>query len=99
MRANTLLPKLSATMSAAVLITFVGTDFPHKEVEKAGKEKIAYVNVRRQDKEEVAENAARQQPQQVENSRSRRELTEQIVEYSQRDNNEQPDSQQKNRKY
>ena len=54
--------------------------------------------MRGQDEEEVAEDAARHQPQQIENGGGRSELAEQIVEHGQRDDNKQPDAQQKNRK-
>ena len=54
--------------------------------------------MRGQDEEEVAEDAARHQPQQIENGGGRSELVEQIVEHGQRDDNKQPDAQQKNRR-
>ena len=98
MRAYPLLPEFLPTVSAPVFIAGIPTHLLHKKPDEASQKQVTDINVRGQDEEEVAEDAARHQPQQIENGGGRSELAEQIVEHGQRDDNKQPDAQQKNRK-
>ncbi len=65
--------------------------------DKGNKEDVTDIYLRGQYKEEIAEDAARCQTQQIEHSCSRRKLAEQIIEHCQQHNDEQPDAQQEDR--
>lgn len=83
---------------ATVFIAGVPTHFLYKKPNKTGQEEIADINVSGQDEEEITENAARHQPQQVEDGGRRSKLAEQIVEHGQGDNDKQPNAGQEYRK-
>lgn len=68
--------------------------FFQENPDKSSQKDVADIYLRGQYKEEIAEDAARCQPQQIEYSGSRRKLAEQIIEHSQQHNDEQPDTQQ-----
>ena len=65
-------------MSATILIPNVPTDFLRKNQHKKGKKQITDINMCHQDKEEIAENTAGHQSQQIKDSRSGSQLSEQI---------------------
>lgn len=62
--------------------------------DESSKEDVADIYLCGQYKEEIAEDAARCQTQQIEHSGCRRKLAEQIIEHCQQDNDKQPDAQQ-----
>src|SRR3712207_8211687 len=64
-------------------VTDVLLHFLRKNPDEKQQEKVADIDVRRQDKEKVAEDAARHQSQHVENGSRRGELAEQGFEHRQ----------------
>ena len=70
----------------------------HKNPNESDKEGVANIYLCSQYKEEIAEDAARCQTQQIEHSGSRRKLAEQIIEHCQQHYDKQPDAQQEDRK-
>ncbi len=98
MGAYAFLFQFCAAMAATVTVTDVLLHFLRKNPDEKQQEKVADIDVRRQDKEKVAEDAARHQSQHVENGSRRGELAEQGFEHRQSDNEEQPDAEQEQRK-
>ena len=76
MGAYTFLLQLFPTTPTTILIPNVPMDFLRKNQHKKGKEQITDINMCHQDKEEIAENTARHQPQQIKDSCSGSQLSE-----------------------
>lgn len=98
MGAYAFLFQFCAAMAATVTVTDVLLHFLRKNPDEKQQEEVADIDVRRQDKEKVAEDAAGHQSQHVENGSRRGELAEQGFEHRQSDNEEQPDAEQEQRK-
>ena len=96
MGANTFLLQLLPAMSATILIADIPMHLLRKNPDKECKEQITDINMCHQDKEEITENATGSQPQQIEHSRFRTQLAEQIVEHRQQYDDKQPKAHQEN---
>ena len=97
MGAYTFLLQLFPTTTTTILIPNVPMDFLRKNQHKKGKEQITDINMCHQDKEEIAENTARHQPQQIKDSCSGSQLSKQIIQHRQSDYQKQPNTQQEDR--
>lgn len=95
MGANTFFFQLLPAMSATIFITDIPVYFLRKHPDKECEEQIADINMRHQNKEEIAENTTGHQPQQIKDRGCGSQLPEQIIEHCQSDNQKQPDAQQK----
>lgn len=65
-----------------------------EEAGEGGKEEIADINMRGEYEEEIAEDAARRQPQEIEHGSGRSQLAEKVIEHCQQHDDEQPDAEQ-----
>ena len=81
MRADTFLFQFLSAMPATVFIADTLMDFPHKYPYKIGKEGVTYINMSRQNKEEVAKDTTRHQSQQVEYGCRRSQLAEKRIKH------------------
>lgn len=95
MGTNTFFFQLLPAMSATIFIADIPAYFLRKHPDKEREEQIADINMRHQNKEEIAENTTGHQPQQIKDRSCGSQLPEQIIEHSQSDNQKQPDAQQK----
>ena len=71
----------------------------YKQPQKASEKEVADVDVRGQDEEEITEDTARHQPQQIEHRRCRGELPEQVVEHGKHQYDKAPDTEKKDRQH
>lgn len=65
MGANTFFFQLLPAMAATIFIADIPVYFLHKHPDKECEEQIADINMRHQNKEEIAENTTGHQPQQI----------------------------------
>ncbi len=85
-------------MAAAVAVVGKrGAHLPQENPGEGGKEQVPHADLRGQYEEEIAEDAAHRQPQQIEQGDRRRQLPEQVVEHRQQHHDKQPDARQKHR--
>ena len=95
MGTNTFFFQLLPAMAATIFIADIPAYFLRKHPDKEREEQIADINMRHQNKEEIAENTTGHQPQQIKDRSCGSQLPEQVIKHRQSDNQKQPDAQQK----